>query len=218
MFPENVILVVGSESDESESVAQMLAGGYRVIGAETPDDALSYAGDGVNLVISQLDSPDFSGLQFLKTWNSRGKRIPFIFITEGTDVTSVVDAMKLGAVDCLVKPVNAAHLRAAVSNALSQKPDADDKGDPGRKFEIPPGTSLEQLERLAVEQALAEHQGNRTHAAKTLGISVRTLQRKLKAWGLPVLGALQSPPQQSNGGFFYSNQPASPPSYSAHAT
>jgi hypothetical protein len=47
---------------------------------------------------------------------------------------------------------------------------------------IPPGTTLEDLERAAVEQALREHQGNRTHAAKSLGISVRTLQRKLKVW------------------------------------
>jgi DNA-binding NtrC family response regulator len=53
------------------------------------------------------------------------------------------------------------------------------------QIDIPPGTSLEDLERAAVEQALSQHQGNRTHAAKTLGISVRTLQRKLKAWGMP---------------------------------
>jgi hypothetical protein len=39
-----------------------------------------------------------------------------------------------------------------------------------------------------VEQALVQHHGNRTHAAKTLGISVRTLQRKLKAWGMPIVG------------------------------
>jgi DNA-binding NtrC family response regulator len=49
---------------------------------------------------------------------------------------------------------------------------------------IPPGTSLHDLEREAVEQALRQHDGNRTHAAKALGISVRTLQRKLKAWGI----------------------------------
>jgi DNA-binding NtrC family response regulator len=47
---------------------------------------------------------------------------------------------------------------------------------------IPPGTSLSDLERAAVEQALAHHGGNRTRAADDLGISVRTLQRKLKAW------------------------------------
>jgi DNA-binding NtrC family response regulator len=48
----------------------------------------------------------------------------------------------------------------------------------------PGGKSLRDLQRVAVEQALAEHSGNRTRAAEALGISVRTLQRKLKAWGM----------------------------------
>jgi DNA-binding NtrC family response regulator len=38
---------------------------------------------------------------------------------------------------------------------------------------------LTDLEWAAIENALAAHQGNRTHAAGSLGISVRTLQRKL---------------------------------------
>jgi len=49
---------------------------------------------------------------------------------------------------------------------------------------------LDNLEWAAIENALADHQGNRTHAAHSLGISVRTLQRKLKlARGLPAEGA-----------------------------
>jgi DNA-binding NtrC family response regulator len=50
------------------------------------------------------------------------------------------------------------------------------------RMTIPPGTRLDDLEHEAVEQALQQHDGNRTHAARALGISVRTLQRKLKAW------------------------------------
>jgi DNA-binding NtrC family response regulator len=42
--------------------------------------------------------------------------------------------------------------------------------------------TLAELERKAVTVALGTHQGNRTRAAKALGISVRTLQRKLKQW------------------------------------
>ena len=42
--------------------------------------------------------------------------------------------------------------------------------------------SLEELERAAIEAALRRCGGNRTHAANALGLSVRTLQRKLKAW------------------------------------
>jgi DNA-binding NtrC family response regulator len=50
-------------------------------------------------------------------------------------------------------------------------------------FEIPAGMSLAEIERRAVQMALDQHHGNRTRAAASLGISVRTLQRKLKAWG-----------------------------------
>jgi DNA-binding NtrC family response regulator len=48
----------------------------------------------------------------------------------------------------------------------------------------PASSSLVALQRAAVEKALAEFNGHRTRAAESLGISVRTLQRKLKAWGM----------------------------------
>ena len=44
--------------------------------------------------------------------------------------------------------------------------------------------SLQDLERAAFLAALKHSGGKRTKAAEALGISVRTLQRKLKAWGL----------------------------------
>lgn len=50
------------------------------------------------------------------------------------------------------------------------------------EIRIPAGTTLEQLERVAIEQALDRCSDDRTAAARSLGISVRTLQRKLKQW------------------------------------
>lgn len=44
--------------------------------------------------------------------------------------------------------------------------------------------NLQDLEKEAILSALKKSFGNRTHAAHTLGISVRTLQRKLKLWGM----------------------------------
>ena len=41
---------------------------------------------------------------------------------------------------------------------------------------------LGQLERLAIQEALRRVDGNRTHAARLLGISLRTLRNKLRAW------------------------------------
>jgi DNA-binding NtrC family response regulator len=40
------------------------------------------------------------------------------------------------------------------------------------------------LEHAAIIVALERHDGCRTRAARSLGISVRTLQRKLKMWGI----------------------------------
>ncbi|MFQ5501899.1 MAG: sigma-54-dependent transcriptional regulator [Phycisphaerae bacterium] len=44
--------------------------------------------------------------------------------------------------------------------------------------------TLAELNKLAIQQALAQHGGNREKAAKQLGIGARTLYRKLKEYGL----------------------------------
>ena len=42
-----------------------------------------------------------------------------------------------------------------------------------------PGRTLDDIERGVIIEALAYHQGNRTHTARALGISIRTLRNKL---------------------------------------
>jgi DNA-binding NtrC family response regulator len=46
------------------------------------------------------------------------------------------------------------------------------------------GLSLAQMERTAIKEALARYSGNRRKAAESLGISERTLYRKIKEYGL----------------------------------
>ena len=48
-----------------------------------------------------------------------------------------------------------------------------------------PGTPIRQLERQHLENTLALTDGNRTHAAAMLGISLRTLRNKIREYGLP---------------------------------
>ncbi len=50
--------------------------------------------------------------------------------------------------------------------------------------ELTPGKSLKEVEREMIIRTLEEANGNRTHAAKILGISRRTLQLKLKEYGV----------------------------------
>jgi DNA-binding NtrC family response regulator len=54
----------------------------------------------------------------------------------------------------------------------------DDEGD------LPAGLSLGGMEREAIRRALARHGGNRTRAARALGIGLRTLQRKIRLYAL----------------------------------
>ncbi len=49
----------------------------------------------------------------------------------------------------------------------------------------PAGTPIRQLEKMHLENTLALTDGNRTHAAAMLGISLRTLRNKIREYGLP---------------------------------
>jgi DNA-binding NtrC family response regulator len=48
-----------------------------------------------------------------------------------------------------------------------------------------PGTPIRELERQHLENTLALTDGNRTHAAEMLGISLRTLRNRIREYGLP---------------------------------
>jgi len=56
--------------------------------------------------------------------------------------------------------------------------------DPLATGNDPLSGTLDQIERRAIERALSEVDGNRKRAAERLGIGLRTLYDKLKAYGL----------------------------------
>src|SRR3954452_4086832 len=205
MDSNSLILVAGGDAADRETILQALNDEFHVVAAQTIEDALAHAEDSVGLVICDLESPQIRGMELVRLWKARQPETPFLALTNGQDVGSAIEAMKNGVADCLVKPVDQDDVRATAMQLVDTHRDEASKGHSGEStkssrtphIDIPPGTSLEDLERAAVEQALIQHNGNRTHAAKTLGISVRTLQRKLKAWGMPVMPFPTSGP--SNG-------------------
>jgi DNA-binding NtrC family response regulator len=56
---------------------------------------------------------------------------------------------------------------------------------PPQSLPAAPGTPIRELERQHLENTLALTDGNRTHAAEMLGISLRTLRNKIREYGLP---------------------------------
>lgn len=59
---------------------------------------------------------------------------------------------------------------------------AENTGHP--MVSVPSGMPLKEVEREVILQTLADTDGNRTHTAKMLGISRKTLQNKLKEYGV----------------------------------
>ncbi len=83
-------------------------------------------------------------------------------------------------------------LESVIVTATRDVIEAEDLPEPIRKTParrttksiMKPGMTLEELEREAIRSTLQRTSGNRTEASQLLGISVRTLQRKIKEYGL----------------------------------
>jgi DNA-binding NtrC family response regulator len=222
MDSTSLILVAGGDATDRETILQALNDEFHVVAAQTMEDALAHAEDSVGLVICDLESNQIRGMDLVRQWKARQPQTPFLAITNGRDVGAAVEAMKNGVADCLVKPIDQDDVRSTAMQLIdthreqtSEHPFDSTQSSRKVHIDIPPGTSLEDLERAAVEQALVQHHGNRTHAAKTLGISVRTLQRKLKAWGMPIVSPPNSGP--GNGFVMPATHATTPHAFSSHA-
>jgi len=221
MDSNSLILVAGGDAADRETILQALNDEFHVVAAQTMEDALAHADGSVGLVICDLESMQIHGMELVRLWKARQPQTPFLALTSRHDVGSAVEAMKSGVADCLVKPIDQDDVRSSAMQLVHAHAEQNSDGNggdstkPSRKshIDIPPGTSLEDLERAAVEQALVQHHGNRTHAAKTLGISVRTLQRKLKAWGMPIVSFPSSGP---SNGFVMPTSASTPHIFSTH--
>ena len=67
-----------------------------------------------------------------------------------------------------------------------------ERAAPPRAF-VAAGTKLEDMERDLIRATLEQTGGNRTHSAAMLGIGVRTLQRKIRIFGLEIASKRRRP-------------------------
>lgn len=72
----------------------------------------------VAVIILDINMPNLTGLQLLPMIVERYPQIPVIMMTASDEIANVVDCMKSGAFDYLVKPVESSRLVASVQKAL----------------------------------------------------------------------------------------------------
>lgn len=119
--------------------------GYRVEAAADGQGALAALSSPVDLVITDLQLPDITGLDVLRRAKELSPSLPVVVLTAFGSVGTAVEAMKLGAADFLEKPleldqlfrlVRAHLLPPAVSPAGGASP-AETTASPGDEARFP---------------------------------------------------------------------------------
>ena len=127
------ILVVEDQPREREAMSRMLRSeGFQVASAGNVVEAMALADQSVDLVVSDLRLGDGSAIDLLIQLRRLRTTLPFIIVTAYGDVSSAVNAMKLGAIDYLAKPLNPSELISLIRRHLSvSQPVTTETGAPG---------------------------------------------------------------------------------------
>lgn len=117
----SVLFVVEDDPSVRVSLRRLFVlHGYAVEEFGTPLAFLSRLPIDTGCVVTDLRLPQMSGVAMLKEAVERGCLLPFVFITGHGEVPDAVEAMKMGAVDFLEKPLQPEQLLAAVKKAMSE--------------------------------------------------------------------------------------------------
>lgn len=118
------ILIVDDDASQRRFIAAVLsAGGYRVEqaagGTAAAEFLLSPDGDDISLMLLDLNMPDVDGIAVLKRLRASSNTTPVLVLTSDGSLNRAVEAMRAGASDFLVKPVQPERLEVSIRNALS---------------------------------------------------------------------------------------------------
>ncbi len=198
------ILVVEDDDETREAVA----GALRDLGYDTavcPDARTARAHSDVDVVVTDIRMPGESGLELCADIAGNRPDLPVILMTAFGDSRAVSLGLRAGAADFLAKPFSLSDLGAAVRRALERRngrtrvrrlaePESGPPNQPSpHSAPVLPtaaaddtrsatGADLEALERNHIERVLRDTGGNRSEAARKLGIDRVTLYRKMKRY------------------------------------
>ncbi len=113
------LFIVDDEDTIRRTLAIALEGRYRL--ADFPDAESAVAAarvDPPDLVLLDLGLPGMSGIEAIPVFRAIAPEILIVVITAYEDVKSVVSAMKSGAYDYVVKPLDIDTLEMSIGNAL----------------------------------------------------------------------------------------------------
>jgi len=146
------ILVVDDEPAIRDLMRRILSrAGYEVRTTATAEAALEHlATQPTDIVITDVHLPAMDGLELLRVGRARYPDVDFIVITGYEDMSSAISAMRDGAYDFLVKPLDVEHIRRVVSRCAADRLARADlhAPDPGRATDDDTGTIIGRHPRM----------------------------------------------------------------------
>ncbi|MGF1572550.1 MAG: sigma-54-dependent transcriptional regulator [Sumerlaeia bacterium] len=117
------ILIVDDEKNTREGLKWALENqAEKVFLAANGEEALNILSEEqIGLVLSDLKMPKMTGIELLERVREDHEHVEFIMLTGHGTVETAVDAMKLGAFDYLIKPVNLEELNILVTRVFEQR-------------------------------------------------------------------------------------------------
>jgi two-component system response regulator AtoC len=114
------ILIVEDDKLVRQTLASQLAKkGFDIIVAENGEEAVRiFSESGPDLVLLDVRLPDIDGLEVLRRLKERSRRAVILVMTAFDDMKTTVEAIKLGAFEYLVKPLNTTELELAIDKAF----------------------------------------------------------------------------------------------------
>ncbi len=115
-----LILIVEDEKRLQNLYSDTLTqANFETLKAISPKEALVILKKTIpDMIISDVRMPNMDGISFMKLVKEDYPTIPFLLITAYADIKTAVEALKLGAVDYLQKPIDLDELIAAISDIL----------------------------------------------------------------------------------------------------
>jgi two-component system response regulator AtoC len=114
------ILIIEDDPLVRKTLASQLAKkGFDITAAATGEDGVRAFGESSpDLVLLDVRLPDIDGLEVLRRIKERNRRAVILVMTAFDDMKTTVEAIKLGAFEYLVKPLNATELDLTIDKAF----------------------------------------------------------------------------------------------------
>ncbi len=117
------ILLVDDDPAVRRSLSETLSEeGHEVRTSENAEEALSQVAEyAPDLILSDIRMPGLSGIELLERVKQQAPSVDVILMTAYDDMPTVVRAMREGAFDFLVKPLQLAELQAVLDRGLADR-------------------------------------------------------------------------------------------------